>query len=237
MDTKSYTTIREIVSESFISEGDFTAKGYMQRASIVIRGIRHLQLHTLKQIKTVMLPISAINTVDMPEDYIKYIRVGLNADERVYTLTYNPNIVLLNETLCGADDRDITASNDNVLVLPYNSTPFNGNTYGLSGGYNCYFREDKEHGRLVLEGEMPADADILLEYLSSGISISEDTQIPIIAYEALLAWLYWKLDKENPRLMNLFGIEETKLKNFIHSFTLSELLDAGYLGSAQSIKR
>ena len=63
--------------------------------------------------------------------------------------------------------------------------------FGISGGYNYnYYRIDYRRGLLYIDGAI-LTTKVVLEYQSSGISMSGDTYVPLRAKEAILAYAHW----------------------------------------------
>lgn len=232
---KQFITIGSIVDDVLNDLGIYTEENYVRYKQFVIRGVAEINLFHLRNTKTVTLPISAINTVNLPDDFIDYTSIAICVDGREWTLT-------LNENICITDDTDCSVEQGNTgyeeIVSP---TP----SYGASGGYNVsYYRIDKQRNRIVLQKSIPG-ADIKLTYITNGIDYNNETLIPLVARESLIAYTHWKHVQHDPmaplnvKQMNKddYFRETRKLRQLEYSFTIDELKDAIASGYQQTPKR
>jgi len=253
-----YTNIAEIVYDYINETGNYTMKDFMRLSQIVIRGITKLNIRNLHRVEVADLEVNTeLYTTDLPDDYIDWVRLGLDYDGRLYPISHNPNLILPRGEDCGVEDRDVANINTNVittsttspvLYLPfYTSGTYTPAIYGLSGGWaDMFFRIDDEYRRIILEGEMPVGhVNIRLEYISSGVSLTTQTVIPLQAKEVLIAWLRWRTSIDDPgtpfnkvlEFKNLYGTELAELDSIEYKLTLDQLRDAGYRSQKQGMKR
>jgi hypothetical protein len=153
---------------------------------------------------------------------------------------------------CGCLETDINKAESGFnSVIGFSSHFRNGEyvggVFGLGGGYNGrgYYRINDETKQIQFSSEVPT-CEILLEYISDGISQDGTTLIPVEAIEPLVAWIFWKL-AENPNDRTRLGelgyrkqrwIEEfRKFKHFNLSFTVDEYLASQRENIHLSVKR
>jgi hypothetical protein len=156
--------------------------------------------------------------------------------------------------LCAVPVRSIVTADPTTIVLPddgyifsdhyYNGTFVSG-LYGLGGGFNiAYFRIDKERRQMIVSGSVPND-EIVLEYISTGVSKHSTTLIPYQALAALKAYIHWQRIEydnnygtgEKQRKQRLFDEECQALTSFECKITKDEFLDSCYRNFKQSAKR
>jgi hypothetical protein len=173
--------------------------------TIAISGLRELNLDVSGVIKTVVLPVNGNDTVNLPDDYINYVRIGVcnTNDGDVRSLGYNPKMCLPRKfDDCGNFDRTVPADNQDRETFTgiwngydggfYRNGEVIGRLFGLGGGNNRngMYRIDKEMNLIVLQD--PQDSEIVLEYLGDPRTIDGNHQVHGNIVEALKAWIYWK---------------------------------------------
>jgi hypothetical protein len=84
--------------------------------------------------------------------------------------------------------------------------------------------------QLQLSSNIPA-TEIVLEYISDGLSPDGSTSVPVETVEALKAWIHWKRVQYNPRRQQEaefrrrdYIVEFNKLKHFESMFSVQEYL-------------
>lgn len=183
--------------------------------------------------KTALLPVSDIGTIDVPEDYIDYYRLGGIVNGRIQTFTLNPKLAIPTETECG---EDVNPWKDITLDFPAR------NTFGAGGGYNTSeYRYDQRNRRFIIGGATPGTY-VVLEYVSSGVSVSEETFIPRLYVPAIRAYIIWQFvenDEKAPmndkmRKGQLYADEVMRAGE---SLNIDEIMDAVYSGYRRTIKR
>lgn len=170
---------------------------------IGVRGVTDLSLDILPNIKSRRLCVDGNKTVQLPVDYIDWIKVGvLNAMGEVATLKYNRTL-----TFYADSDTDRLSKNTDSIGLDLNriSDLFYLNYFDYSYGYgqiNLFgisgneatkigdFRIDDHCGIMILDNGFPMDY-VIMEYLAAP-SEEDGIKVPIQSYEALIAWLSWK---------------------------------------------
>lgn len=203
-ETAQYTTIKRIVLDYQDAAFQNVAQ-YRRLKKLAIRGLKELKMDAIGYPKTCRLCVNANKTVDLPEDYMVWSKVGvLNATGEVNTLRHNTDLSVY---AAGSPDRlskntDFTSGIDLSFRTELFYLNFWDNGYGYYGGYHVYgvpgseisnmgdFKIDEEAGVIILDNYFPEDY-IMLEYLAAP-SNDEDSKVPSIASECLIAWIGWK---------------------------------------------
>lgn len=118
------------------------------------------------------------------------------------------------------------------------------NQYGTGGGKNLnYYKVNRDEGIIVFD-EVPL-FPIYLEYLSSGITLDEETKIPRRLFDALLAGIMYTIASESmdypagkvEQLRQNYNSKMKIVKASERNFTKEEYLDVIYKNAKQSTKR
>jgi hypothetical protein len=236
---KGYTTLKEVVLNTLSGMGN---KGNMQYyfpfLQFAIRGYKKLNLFHLPLTKVVYLPMSDINTITLPDDYLSFLAVGIPYKGRIWTFTKDQGLVAPDSTDCGIQVLDSTEGETVVKGDTESLT-----AYGLQGGVNeYYYKIDLANNRIIINGLTARTCT--LAYVSTGISMSGTTFIPKIAEEALIAFVHWQrvqYDDDVP-----MGVKKDYEEQFTKGCneleyasmpTIEELYDAVYQSFYQSAKR
>ncbi len=186
--------------------------------------------------KDVLLNINSINMVDVPGDYVDYIRIGRVVNGRITTLSLNPDLAKTLGWDCGAQTNPYSAITPDLPQYQH---------YGLGGGYNIgeyvYLPRSRQ---IEISGTIPG-SQIYLEYVSTGISTSGQTWIDRRAVPILRNYVIWKRiehnDKaplwEKQRKAEIYRQSVGDLNRAINALTLDEMMDAISQGYRQTPKR
>jgi hypothetical protein len=195
MDTNGFLTIRQLVMTIKNRGQDYSMTHYKYWYQLVIDALNHLNIFTSSEFKVAYLVTDDKATVPLPNDYIDYIKIGvIDRSGRLWTLTLNPRVLPVPFQECG---EDLTAAlegrgslpTDGVYLVPH----FWGNSfmaarYSLGGGFNAgYYNIDRQGRNLILSG-IPSGTTIVLEYKSTGVSMTETTLIRKQSMEAVVSW-------------------------------------------------
>ncbi len=221
----NFVTLRQVIDDFIITmDGD----DYVSNASdvamrnIALRGIREFGFDVTNRIRSIKRTIGSNNTVDLPEDFVGLVKMGVVDSEgilRVFgenknisasraiasgeTSTADANVGPLNIpsnlTLNRSDSKSATAGNDgggdNFDYYVFENYLFQGGIgrlYGLGGG-----RLAGEYRVNLDQNRIEVDTtssytEVVLEYMSDEAR-STNPVIHVYAEEALRCYLYYKL--------------------------------------------
>lgn len=195
-------TLDSVVSE-YINENEEGEGKRFRYTAIAISGLRELNMD-VSGIPTVTKLTIDENTcrVDLPDDYLKYKRIGICVGGRVISLGRDDTLCL-NDNLnaCGdqvaipvaPDSRDFDQQVFNGVPLP---TEFwlqgNSGVFGLGGGNNKngYYRIDEENNQILFASSV--SGEIVLEYLSTTKKVKGQSIVNPYCAEALKAFIDWR---------------------------------------------
>lgn len=240
----------EVVQEYKLRSGRTNELNIRQLA---ISGYRNLNMIAFGNltVKVAYLPISSLDTVEMPSDYVNYTKVGVVYGNTIWTLTTNNKLLgPKNIQECAVPIQQALTSQDVEVDGTWSFVPhinkngeFVGRMYGLGGGWNSkgYFKEDRPNRQFILDGITASE--IVLEYTSDMVGM--DTYVPQEGFEALIAWLDWQHVLRDPTRglgeKQMFGQIYANEKDLIlklrNPFRMGEFLDAFYDNVHMSVKR
>lgn len=168
MAANTYITIDDIVNNVALTIGDdsyLTGSLNYQLRLLALQGLKELSFDMLQEVKSVELAVSSTGTITLPDDYIKYVKIGiLGSDDKVHYLGKQDNLNLVS----GATSTDSNDIDDDPAYF-YGI----GGRYGIGGGtnHNGYYRVNKEDNTISFSSDA-IGKNIILEYISNGVTLS-----------------------------------------------------------------
>lgn len=247
----SFLTIQQVV-KSFLNErGEKSLTNYEKYINLACEGFSELSIYNLNSINVEYITVnSETNVAILPVDFISMVKIGVNVNGRMWTLTVNNDILMPRpETIC--QNPIVTPTEVDLNALGgYWFAPhwYNGGwvdtLYGVGGGINsAYYRIDEKNGIILFSGQV-YNNEIVLEYISSGVKAG-GSAIPRSARPALKAYLHWKAIYYDTRYSR--GDRDTAKRDYeeaahalsmlTYSFTKDEFLDTVRGNYSQAPKR
>lgn len=236
MDTSSVTTLRNVVNKAR-SRGKIPQEMDADCFQLALDAMKDIHLFSLPYKNVIKLTTDSLGRIKLPTDYLMFLAVGAPRNGQFYTFTKNKMIVQSNNDTYAADAIDYTYGEGQDLPL------MSTYQYGSPGGYNdTYFIIDERKKYIQLSNFTGTQAT--LYYVSSGVSEHpESVEIPVIAEEALIAFILWQIVQYDPAVSpsvsqqreRLYGEACLDLKN-IHSPTMDEIADAFFSTVSSTIK-
>ncbi len=221
---KALITIEQVV-DSFLNERDEKSlENYRRYLRIIVEGYTDLNINLVRIPKPYHAVVNSNNMVKLPPDYIDYIKIGVLYEGKIWTLTENKSIAFNSETINAIEIRDETGE----IEVPV------WQDYTAGGGINFgEYRIDIANRRIIFYGNMKG-MEIYIEYVSSGIVLSEKTYVPRDMLPLLKSYLNWIITENNQkaginsklRTAELYNHQYARYVQRKSSFTISELLDA-----------
>jgi len=245
--TQGTVTIGYIVASVLNRLRSYSMRDYSFLEQIVIEGFTELSLWHLNSIEVVYLRMSAAKTVDLPADFVDHLRIGIPINGKLQVLT-NHDKMLFPRTFEDGKDVGNTDEGTGITALyltdHFSNGQFVGGLYGVGGSDQAYYRIDRERRTIIFSGSIPR-AEIVLEYLSSGVKLTGTTIIPREAVPALRAYALWQMiENDNKASMNekerrkrQYEEQVEALRFFQSAFTADEYRHHLYKHSKQTPKR
>lgn len=194
--------------------------------TIALSGLRELHLDVNGIIKIVELDINDNDTVDLPNDFINYRKVGIvTADGRVHGLGRDNNLSLNAD--CGLDDRQPLPS-VNPYDIPFSGYPYsgsfsrisdgNGAIFAQGGGNNNlgYYRYNRKTNQFWLANlGAPVGCSLIVEYIGDIESSDGDFIVHPYVIQTIKDWMRWQYvidDRNTPQ-----GEKRSRRSNFYNS--------------------
>ena len=247
--TAGTTTITYVVMSVLNRLKDYSMRHYSFLEQIIIEGYTDLNLWHMDNIEVVYLRMSDQKDVDLPCDFVDWSKIGIPINGKLRVLTRNENILLPRKFSDGADVGNTDDANEAVGGLYFTDHFRNGQfvagLYGLPGGIDqAYYDIDRENRKIIFSGNVPR-AEIVLEYISSGIDLAGGTIIPREAVPALRQYAIWQLIENDPKVSasekerkkEQYEEQIEALRYFQTAFTIDEYKRRVWRSTKQTIKR
>lgn len=235
-DTSALITFDQLV-QGMMLKGVHPESDYTRMIQIAIDGYRELNLTVLPDGRSIeKFTMDSNNIIYMPDDMILVNRVCIPSDGVMWPLTNNEEIVPTTSFVGGAETLD---SNDGEGVNISSTGVF----YSTKGRVNIegYFRPDYRKRRIIFRNV--SRSEVLIDYTTSGISLTEVSYIPIYAKTALEAYIRLHLEYNNaiPNPNNiaifqdLFNSQKAICRGI--KFSLTDFLDTVYKTFSPTVYR
>lgn len=232
MDSAAVITIESIVDDFMIEMNTFSDSDRLRHTRFAERCITNLNMFVLGGANTKVVPVNTqLNVAYLPEDCIRIIRVGvILSNGRIYTMTLDEQLALKEETF--------NCDSENIPPTATAGIPNVTDRYGLTSKYQIrggrselgFYRLNESLRRLEFNPQMEM-SEVVIEYVSSGLSIDGQTYVPAKVREVVIAYIKFK-DKnqtnstynERAELEQAYYMEVKRL-NDIERPTFDEILD------------
>lgn len=216
--TARFIPLREIVDDYKI-EADLPESAHFRLWQMAVRGMQEIGFDIFVEPVTRKLGVNPNLTVDLPQDYVNWVKVGvLNDEGEIATLRYNPdlssNAVLAGDRLSNITDNRIEEFDDKWFWgyrnLYWENEYFK--FFGAPSGTNNLgeFDVKEDLGLIFLKPGFTYDY-VILEYLPDP-GASEDFLVPVYARECILAWIAWRDIINKPGSRRVTGNEKVLRK-------------------------
>lgn len=200
-----FVSINDCVT-AYMDESEQGVHKQFKLTQLAFRAMDELGLDFFYRVKSAKLPVNSNLTVNLPQDYLNYSKVGvLNSKGEVVPMIYNNKLTtyadLLPDRLEKTQDYSLFNWSSPATGVFYNF--WNGSTFGALYGvpsgapYVGSFKID-EYAGIILLNELFNYEYIILEYLAAPTSDGLDYYVPIQFKEAIIAYLAWKDIKSMP---------------------------------------
>lgn len=208
---KTYT-LDKLVRQTLASRG-YSMHWYLQFLHYGVQAIRELNFDVLQIVKSVRLPVNSYKAVTIPCDYVDFVRIGNEIGQYIMPWGQKDSFNDLNKFDSNGNKipyGDIEATNG---VLPNNWEGFwytnyindkgehLGRIFNNKPGFRESFKVLRERNEIQLDVSYTG-SEIVLDYISDGISTDASNAIHPYASSAIEAYIVWKM-KENARQYNL----------------------------------
>ena len=229
--SRQFITLDSIIND-YMNESEKSNHSYAKLWHLAYRGMEDLGIDFFYAIRSVKLPILGNKTVQLPNDCLRYTKIGvLNSRGEVVPLIYNNKLTYYADAMPNRQEKTI----DNNYLL-WNQTidgsPFYG--YGINGYESGYtpiygtpsgapyqgsFNIDEANGIVLFDERFHWDY-VIIEYVSSPQE-GDQCSIPMQFREALIAWLWWKDSKALVTKRGQIGVVRDLKNDFFNARRLA----------------
>jgi hypothetical protein len=190
---QQYASLDTVIN-LYLDRSEQSVHKYFKCWQLAFSGMEELGLDFFYQIKSLKLPVNSNLTVNLPDDYLNYSKVGvLNSQGEIIPMGYNSNLTTYADLLPNREQ--LTQDNTLVDLIQFN-TPIwynywnNGvfsQLYGLPSGspFIGTFKIDNHNGVLLLSQNYGYEY-VMLEYVATPKQ-GEEYYIPI-QFKTALMW-------------------------------------------------
>lgn len=234
--TDAIVTIRSIVEGIFLTSE--LPEGYdIKMTQLAINGYRELNLVVLPEGRTIdKFTMDSNEIIYLTDDVIHINAVYVPLEGQLWPLTMLESIVPTTSESGGSEilDPDWGEGVDITERRAYYAARGGDNVYG-------YYYPDYQRRRIIFRDV--SRSEVLLDYMTSGISLTEETYVPVFAKAAIEAYvrLYLEYNKTtpNPNTIAIFRDEYERQKAICRGikFNWVDFLDSIFRTYTASIQR
>lgn len=197
-----FISITEIVKSALMDIGAGMER-FEQYKHWILEGYRDFHFDMAQEVKTVVLKLTPWKAIELPDDYVDFVKLGIEVNKEIRVFTNNERISLNLPDVDPVDgDPDALVADSTTPDLSnerytfYNFNRFGadaGQLYGLavkSNGQGEY-KFNKERREIQFNVNLDSATPIYLEYISDGISACEKTVVNIYAAKLLKLYAHW----------------------------------------------
>jgi hypothetical protein len=191
-DTKGVITINEVVKE-YLQQSRISPMESIRVFQMCLNGIRECNLFDIRESrKTVKLAMDGNYIATLPEDFVSMIKLGMPFSGKIWTYTKDEDIITTTTELDG-EEVLIHTDGEGVSINP---EYYEG--YGAKGGINRegYYKFDYPNHRIIFRNV--SRSEVLLEYASSGVSLTGVTFVPVTIKPTLKAFINLEMIRYRP---------------------------------------
>lgn len=219
---RNFIPIDQIVNDFALSVDIDDYVGHISDNTIrtlALRGIREMGFDILKTVSSIKLPVASNSTVDLPDDYVDWVKIGVVGENGiVYALGENKNLNYSRAYLTDAFGNNVDSDNDGVydrvdsksatasgspsvdlidgafdsyIFRNYALDGSYGALYGVGGGHMYGdFRVNLDQNRIELSTNNGI-TEVVIEYVRDEAR-SANPSVHVYAEQALMAYVYYK---------------------------------------------
>lgn len=199
-----WTNLDTIVTRRLLELG-LPRHYYLEFLLHAAAGVRELSYEVLKMVNTVELPLNSYNAIDLPGDFVDDVAVAIPCGQMLQPVPKNDNISPLRAVsntgqFVPYTDMD-NPGEQTIFGFPagwafwWNINDWGeptGRWFGAGGGARLNgYKLLKERRQIQFTETFTSDSAVLI-YISDGQRADNATQIDVLAWQTIAAWIDWK---------------------------------------------
>ncbi|RMF60148.1 MAG: hypothetical protein D6746_07225 [Bacteroidetes bacterium] len=235
----TYTPVIDVVRSALIEAG-LTHHWTFEALNDALNIAEQLSFHELPNVRSIELEVNETGAIDLPDDYVDYIRVALkNGSYLVEIPSSNGLVRHVAFTAAGEPTtHGMPSSVSTSMTWPLDGWKeddrgfYAGGIPSAADGTSSYeFRPHHELAQIIISPFLPPGSKVVLEYISldmaDGVAL-----VPVEAAEVIRAYILWKLkergqfplgDKE--RYKKMFREAKTRFERIVARLSPADLKD------------
>jgi alkylated DNA nucleotide flippase Atl1 len=235
-----YANLDTIVRNTLLSKGK-PIHWYAEYLFHAANAIRTLATDTLQIINTKSLPVNSYYAVDLPDDFVDDIAVTIPVGGTLQHIPKNDNITpLRTHDSTGAFTAHTSDSSEQEVFFGFGgswSWYWNVNDYGepmgrmfgVGGGAKANTYKVIRERRQIQLAETTTTDEIVLLYISNGMSVDNASRVDYRAWDAIQAFINWKRSPNADVEMSAEGMaylnQRRLLRGKMNDLTVTDIKD------------
>lgn len=242
---RGVVTLDSIVRSALMDIGAGLER-YEQFKHWAIEGFRQFHFDLAGEVKTAKLTLTAWKAIELPEDYVDWVMIGVEVDNKIRVFLHDDRIPIHreDEDSDGEIDELVSTVDTNTQEsVPYwfwNNRNFQGQEtgqlYGLTVKDNGtgYFKMNPQRREIQFSPTVDSDTEIYLEYITDGFNPTSQTMVNIYAAKLVKLYIHWMRHEfakssngmEKQRAKDMYDKELFKVQNRLQKITVEDVLEA-----------
>lgn len=217
---KTWGTVKQAAAEALMDIGESTHR-MDQFIKWGLEDARNYNFDINRQVKSVKIPLNSYKAIDVPDDFVDYLRIGYKDGNMIIIFDKDPGISNINdcedgEIIENIPDRFIE---DASTVDDYFLDHFlgdNGKVFGLKYKHNGvgYFKYIREAGQIQFRSVLSSITEIYMDYISDGWDPCNETLLHPYYFKLNQLYQHWQFAKfkrqMNPGLVPKSVVDDAK---------------------------
>lgn len=218
-----------------------------------IKAYRDYMYHIDQEVKTVEITLNQAKKAELPDDYLKWTKVGIRQGDMIYTFIRDEDLPNIFDTDSDGNEtqHDVVAAwqdiayDDSQYYTFYNyrgtRLEDEGRLFGRKflDNHHGYFKINDCEIQINPRVNLSSTQKLYLEYIGDGLDPNKDTFVHPFAHELISLRIHWENMKNNPRLYSRGAIldakenyyeELAKVNTRFTEWDLEEIKDSLYKG-------
>lgn len=215
--TNDFYKLDSLVRE-WMADNELSEHWYQKMLSYAMKGLRKVALHSWQEPYSVLLVVDDKYTCTLPENYVKWTKIGLKLGQYIKVLALNGELNKLQRSA-----EDIAVDSLPLYQMPngidfgnysgYNFVNINGTGESQAGfgsgfsqmpskGHFNIVKRDDTTNEITFDYDVRIGSEIIVEYISDGFNPNGETVVNQMLADYVHAYLDFKYEEKHNPLRN-----------------------------------
>jgi len=238
---RGVVTLDSIIRSALMDIGTDMSR-YEQFKHWAIEGYRMFRFDHSREVKTIILELTAWKAVQLPIDFVDWAMIGIVVNGQVQVILNDPRISLYHpdeDPIDGDPDDRSATDDDSSQYYFYNVTSRGedaGQLYGLQAKDNGvgYWKMNHERREIQLSLHVDSTTPVYLEYITDGYDPCATTMVNVYAARLIKLFIHLQrhefakssTDAEKRRAQKMYDDELFKVQSRLFELTVADVLDS-----------